>query len=90
MYYVSFYPVSENVKTPIMALKWKFDASVDNVSKKRKTITMEEKVDIKHSEWGETPANISRVLGYSKSTIGTILIDKSMWWVMWKLMPHWM
>ena len=60
-----------------MAPKRKSDASDGDASKKRKTITIETKVEIiKWSERGETPTNIGKVLGYSRSTIGTIIKDK--------------
>jgi len=60
-----------------MPPKRKSDASDGDASKKRKTITIELKMEIiKRSERGETPTNIGKVLGYSRSTIGTILKDK--------------
>nr|XP_033817702.1 tigger transposable element-derived protein 1-like isoform X1 [Geotrypetes seraphini] len=60
-----------------MSQKRKFDASAGDASKKRKTITIEQKVEIiKRSERGETPSSIGKALGYSRSTIGTILKDK--------------
>ncbi|XP_068113281.1 uncharacterized protein [Hyperolius riggenbachi] len=53
------------------------DTSSGDGGRKRKTITMEHKVDIiKRSERGETPSSIGRVYGYSRSTIATILKDK--------------
>ncbi|XP_069765903.1 activating transcription factor 7-interacting protein 1-like isoform X4 [Narcine bancroftii] len=56
----------------------KSNASAGVSSKKRKTITIENKVEIiKRSERGETPSVIGKALGYSRSTIGTILKNKS-------------
>ncbi|KAM4694159.1 tigger transposable element-derived protein 1-like isoform 1-T2 [Discoglossus pictus] len=44
---------------------------------KRNVITMETKVEIiKRSEKGQTPSIIGKALGFSRSTIGTILKDK--------------
>ncbi|KAM4688516.1 tigger transposable element-derived protein 1-like [Discoglossus pictus] len=44
---------------------------------KRNVITMETKVEIiKRSEKGQTPSFIGKALGFSRSTIGTILKDK--------------
>ncbi|KAM4045427.1 tigger transposable element-derived protein 1-like [Anomaloglossus baeobatrachus] len=46
-------------------------------SKKRKAITMEVKVDIiRRSDKGETPTEIGRSLGLSRSTVVTIIKDK--------------
>nr|XP_033817050.1 tigger transposable element-derived protein 1-like [Geotrypetes seraphini] len=60
-----------------MSQKRKSDASAGDASKKRRTITIEQKVEIiKRSERGETPSFIGKALGYSRSTIGTILKDK--------------
>ncbi|XP_072270768.1 tigger transposable element-derived protein 1-like [Pyxicephalus adspersus] len=60
-----------------MSHKHKSDASVSDTVKKRKSITMEIKVEIiKRAERGETPSVIGRALGYSRSTIGSILKDK--------------
>uniref|UniRef100_K7F5Z8 HTH CENPB-type domain-containing protein n=1 Tax=Pelodiscus sinensis TaxID=13735 RepID=K7F5Z8_PELSI len=60
-----------------MPPKHKSDASAGETAKKRKTITMEEKVEIiKRSERGEKPSSIGRACGYSRSTIATILKDK--------------
>ncbi|XP_053568008.1 tigger transposable element-derived protein 1-like [Bombina bombina] len=51
--------------------------SAGDTAKKRKTITMELKVEIiKRSERGENPSSIGKELGYSRSTIATILKDK--------------
>ncbi|XP_053561594.1 putative CENPB DNA-binding domain-containing protein 1 [Bombina bombina] len=51
--------------------------SAGDTAKKRKTITMEIKVEIiKRSERGENPSSIGKELGYSRSTIATILKDK--------------
>uniref|UniRef100_A0A673CZT8 HTH CENPB-type domain-containing protein n=1 Tax=Sphaeramia orbicularis TaxID=375764 RepID=A0A673CZT8_9TELE len=45
---------------------------------KRKAITMETKLDIiKRSEKGETPTNIGTALGFSRSTVATIIKDKA-------------
>ncbi|XP_072263547.1 tigger transposable element-derived protein 1-like [Pyxicephalus adspersus] len=64
-------------------MKRESDASAADTVKKRKTITMELKVEIiKRSERGETPSVIGRALGYNRSTIGTILKDKG------KIMEH--
>lgn len=61
-----------------MAPNQKSDAHAGNASKKRKTVTLEKKVDIiKQSVRGEMLTNIGQVLGSSLSTIGTILRDKS-------------
>jgi hypothetical protein len=47
------------------------------VKKKRKTITLQQKLDIiKRSENGATAAEIGRVLGFQATTIRTILKDK--------------
>lgn len=55
--------------------KNKSDASAGDTAKKRRSITMENKVEIiKRSEKGETPSSIGRALGYNRSTIATILI----------------
>ncbi|XP_053413462.1 PRKR-interacting protein 1 isoform X2 [Nycticebus coucang] len=60
-----------------MPPKHKSDASAGGMVKKRKTITMEKKVEIiKRSERGETPSSIGRAFAYSRSTIATILKDK--------------
>lgn len=60
-----------------MAPKRKSDSSDGSASKKRKAITMEVKMDIiKRSEKGETPTNVGRSLGLSRSTVATILKDK--------------
>ncbi|XP_045104158.1 tigger transposable element-derived protein 1-like [Portunus trituberculatus] len=60
-----------------MAPKGKADSSECSASKKRKAITMEVKVDIiKRSQKGETPTNIGRSLGLSRSTVATIIKDK--------------
>jgi len=60
-----------------MPPKRKSDASDGDASKKRKTITIELKMEIiKRSERGETPTNIGKALGFSRSTIGTIIKDK--------------
>lgn len=57
--------------------KNKSDASAGDTAKKRRSITMENKVEIiKRSEKGETPSSIGRALGYNRSTIATILKDK--------------
>ncbi|XP_062829286.1 uncharacterized protein LOC107983704 [Anolis carolinensis] len=46
-------------------------------AKRRKTITLENKVEIiKRSEGGEAPSSIGRAFGYGRSTIATILKDK--------------
>ncbi|XP_072000501.1 tigger transposable element-derived protein 1-like [Engystomops pustulosus] len=61
-----------------MPPKQKSDGNDGDTSKKRKAITMENKVEIiKRSERGETPSSIGRELGYSRSTIGTILKSKA-------------
>uniref|UniRef100_K7F9R4 HTH CENPB-type domain-containing protein n=1 Tax=Pelodiscus sinensis TaxID=13735 RepID=K7F9R4_PELSI len=60
-----------------MPSKHKSDASAGDTAKKRKTITMEDKVEIiKRSERGETPSSIGRACGYSRSTIATIVKHK--------------
>ena len=60
-----------------MAPKRKADSSDGSASKKRKAITMEEKLDIiKRAEKGETPTNIGRSLGFSRSTVATIIKDR--------------
>ena len=60
-----------------MAPKRKADSSDGSANKKRKAITMEVKVDIiKRFEKGETPTNIGRSLGLSRSTVATIIKDK--------------
>lgn len=60
-----------------MPPKHKSYASAGDTAKKRKTITMEDKVEIiKRSERGENPSSIGRACGYSRSTIATILKDK--------------
>ncbi|XP_046392265.1 tigger transposable element-derived protein 1-like [Ischnura elegans] len=48
-----------------------------DVKKKRKTVTLEQKLDIiKRSEEGATAAEIGRVLGFQATTVRTILKDK--------------
>ncbi|XP_077137820.1 putative CENPB DNA-binding domain-containing protein 1 [Ranitomeya variabilis] len=61
-----------------MAPKRKVDSSdTSSESKKRKAITMEVKVDIlRRSDKGETPTEIGRSLGLSRSTVATIIKDK--------------
>ena len=60
-----------------MVPKRKADSSDGSASKKRKAITMQVKLDIiKRSKNGETPTNIDRSLGLSRSTVATILKDK--------------
>lgn len=60
-----------------MPLTRKSNTSAGGVSKKRKTIMTENKVEIiKLSERGETSSVIGKVLGYCRSTIGTILKSK--------------
>ncbi|XP_069611020.1 tigger transposable element-derived protein 1-like [Ranitomeya imitator] len=60
-----------------MAPKRKEDSSDTSASKKRKAITMEVKVDIiRRSDKGETPTEIGRSLGLSRSTVATIIKDK--------------
>ncbi|KAM4048904.1 tigger transposable element-derived protein 1-like [Anomaloglossus baeobatrachus] len=60
-----------------MAPKQKPDSSDTSSSKKRKAITMEVKVDIlRRSEKGETPTEIGRSLGLSRSTVAIIIKDK--------------
>ncbi|XP_072000149.1 putative CENPB DNA-binding domain-containing protein 1 isoform X2 [Engystomops pustulosus] len=67
----------KGVQIATMPPKQKVNSSTGDTAKKRKTITMENKVEIiKRSERGETPSSIGRALGYSRSTIGTILKDK--------------
>ncbi|XP_018099221.1 tigger transposable element-derived protein 1-like [Xenopus laevis] len=62
---------------PVMSPKHKSNASAGDRVKKRKTITMGNKVEIiKRSERGETSSSIGRAFGYSPSTIATILKDK--------------
>ena len=61
----------------IMGPKRKADSSDGSASKKRKAITIEVKLDIvKRYEKGETPTNIGRSLGFSRSTVATIIKDK--------------
>ena len=53
------------------------DSSDGSASKKRKAITMEVKLDIiKRSKNGKTPTKIGRSLGFSRSTVASILKDK--------------
>ncbi|KAM3936867.1 tigger transposable element-derived protein 1-like [Leptodactylus fuscus] len=60
-----------------MAPKRKPESSDTSGSKKRKAITMEVKVDIiRRSDKGETPTEIGRSLGLSRSTVATIIKDK--------------
>ncbi|KAF7235282.1 Tigger transposable element-derived protein 1 [Varanus komodoensis] len=60
-----------------MPRKRKSKAIAGDASKKRKTITIKTKVEIiKRSERGETPSVIGKALGFSRSTVGTILKDK--------------
>lgn len=61
----------------IMTPKRKADSADGSASKKRKAIYMEVKVDIiKRSEKGETPTNIGRLLGLSRTTVSTIISNK--------------
>jgi transposase-like protein len=60
-----------------MSEKRKSGEIVESASKKRRTITMETKVEIiKRSEKGEKMVDIARTCGMSPSTIGTIVRDK--------------
>uniref|UniRef100_A0A3P8V795 Uncharacterized LOC103391887 n=1 Tax=Cynoglossus semilaevis TaxID=244447 RepID=A0A3P8V795_CYNSE len=60
-----------------MSPKRKSDSSEGIYLKKRKAISMEVKLDIiTRSEKGETPTNIGRVLGLSRTTVSTIICDK--------------
>ena len=62
----------------IMAPKKKAGSPSDAGPAKRKAITMETKLDIvKRSEKGETPTNIGKALGFSQSTVATIIKDKT-------------
>ncbi|XP_075398130.1 histone-lysine N-methyltransferase, H3 lysine-36 specific isoform X2 [Tenrec ecaudatus] len=72
-----FAPKKKQKKVQEQVLKRKSDATAGDVSKKRKTITIENKVEIiKRSERGEPPSVIGKALGCSRSTIGNILKDK--------------
>ncbi|XP_061655339.1 tigger transposable element-derived protein 1-like [Phyllopteryx taeniolatus] len=72
-----------------MAPKGKADSSNGRASKKRKSITMEVKLDIvKRSKRGETPTNIGRVLDLSRSTVATIIKDQDRILEHVKASPH--
>ena len=61
----------------VMASKRKQGSSDGRASRKRKTITMEMKLDIiKRSKNGETATNIDRSLVLSRSTGATIIRDQ--------------